>query len=101
MGGDRGRTSQEDHRVGLAQLGVELALPVAPGGDALLGVEVEEQRDEALGLQPLLEALGGVLVATAVRNEQRGQLFLAPLLKGSCPSQGAAKKKVGLAPLSS
>jgi len=45
-------------------------------------------------------ALDGVPVATAVRDEQRGQLFSAPLLlEGSRPFHGAAKKKAGfLAP---
>jgi hypothetical protein len=61
--------SAEDHRVGLPQLGVELALPLSPGEDTLLGLEVEEQRGEALNPQPLREALGGVPVATIGRDD--------------------------------
>jgi hypothetical protein len=58
---------------------VKFALPVAPGGDTLVGVEEEEQRGEALGAQSLSEVLGGIPVATVVRYEQRGQLFSPPL----------------------
>jgi hypothetical protein len=50
-------------------LGVELALPLSPGEDTLLGLEVEEQRGEALNPQPLREALGGVPVATIGRDD--------------------------------
>jgi hypothetical protein len=74
---------------------VKFALPVAPGGDTLVGVEEEEQRGEALGAQSLSEVLGGIPVATVVRDEQRGQLFLPPLLRpeGSCPFHGAARRR--------
>jgi hypothetical protein len=84
-------------------LDVELALPFAAGGDAWVGVEVEEQRVEAFAAQPLTEALSGVPVATTMRDEQRNQFFSAPIFpfEGSCPLQVSGKKNAGLAPPSS
>jgi hypothetical protein len=60
-------------------LDVELALPFAAGEDTWVGVKVEERRVEAFAVQPLTEALGGVPVATTVRDEQRNQFFSAPI----------------------
>ena len=71
-GGHRRLAGQEDHRVGAAQLGVQLPLPVAPGGNALLGIEVDEQRGESRGPQPRHHPLGDRPVPAAVADEHRG-----------------------------
>src|SRR3712207_7312407 len=60
----------KDHRIGAAQLGVQLPLPIAPGGNALLGVEVDEQRGESRGLQPLHHPLGDRPVPAAVARSE-------------------------------
>jgi hypothetical protein len=59
-GGDRGPAGQEDHRVGAAQLGVQLPVPAAPGGNARFGVEIDEQRGEPRRPQPLHHPLSDV-----------------------------------------
>jgi hypothetical protein len=96
-------SENQGERVGLAQVRVKFALPEAPGGDALVGVEEEEQRAESFAALSLSEVLGGVPVATVVRDERRGNLFSLPLVRPevSCLFHGAGKKKAGLVPSSS
>src|SRR5262249_12341925 len=68
---DRSASRQEDDHVGLAQLRIELALPVAAGRDTHLRVEVEEDGREPLPLQPRLHLLGRDVVPRAMADEER------------------------------
>ena len=70
-GSHRGGAGQEHHRVGLAQLRVQLALPITAGRDALGRVEVHKQGGETGGPQPIRYLQRDSPVLAAVTDKQR------------------------------
>ena len=67
--GHRVCAAQHHHRLATAQLRVQLALPVAPGGDAGLRVEVEKDRAVPGADEHRVQLAGNRVVGAAVADE--------------------------------